>query len=691
MQDNASTSKTLLAALEPFSNSSNFSKDAVHPFALGAPDATNMLQELIRTTDQLSNSLRIYETSAQWTNAKLISQLRQHSNYEHTALSSSKGVENLVDALKTRSGVSYGENVPLQSSVIPDWCVNQLVSWGTSVGMETFKDDSKPGSPTVVLGGKVLVIDAEFAIDRTNVEKPTLKIINVKTSHALGAGHSTNPSLSTPLDSFLSESFREYCDEMQKGEESRDSQRASVLRRRMIEHLKYLVLLDGLASRKEDGAIKWFTDVDELTPTLKDLARGEAQAIAASLKVQKAPLDVFLLRSHCLPLPYQTVPSISFLIHISPAAYLTLLRKLSPSFPGDAFPLDIPLSVINAGVKESTKGMSTATLLLNQLSEASLYLPSMSMPNITTRPSFPLHPQAAETDHPFPQIDSLETNLNPPGLGVTAAPVDTSYTWVLDFTDGGKKKGVVMNQSRMKAIELVLNPLSGGTGLNAVSDVLSLGSWIDLLLNPDSIISSERYTSLYKSPSNIHPPLQLRLTAPEEPGYRLERIPVHSLKEVWGILEIVREQCWLNETLLSCHWAPEGLTSAEDDSPADDADATEAELQAVLAGTFTPRKLPVNVTLPSSNETDNLFGPSDLDLASASKPKIVMTAPERPPISGLVEVTVAYDEKESRGINVSLQGAMGLDISTDNLAEVCRRGGTWGLPGRIWASGQGSS
>jgi hypothetical protein len=26
--------------------------------------------------------------------------------------------------------------------------------------------------------------------------------------------------------------------------------------------------------------------------------------------------------------------------------------------------------------------------------------------------------------------------------------------------------------------------------------------------------------------------------APEEPGFFLERVPVHSMKEVWGILEV---------------------------------------------------------------------------------------------------------------------------------------------------------
>jgi len=97
------------------------------------------------------------------------------------------------------------------------------------------------------------------------------------------------------------------------------------------------------------------------------------------------------------------------------------------------------------------------------------------------------------------------------------------------------------------------------------------------------------------------------------------------------------------------------------------------------------------VLLPSGNETDNLFGPTDLDFSPGLRPKIIMTSPERPPISGLVEITVSYDEKKPRGISVSVQGAMGLDIKNTDLEEICRRGGTLGLPGRIWANAHGST
>jgi hypothetical protein len=102
-----------------------------------------------------------------------------------------------------------------------------------------------------------------------------------------------------------------------------------------------------------------------------------------------------------------------------------------------------------------------------------------------------------------------------------------------------------------------------------------------------------------RSPRNLHPPLQLHLKAPEEPGFFLERIPIRTLKQVWGVLEvspltfsgclptligqqIVREQCWLNEILTGIQWTPQG--PASNTQPSEPEEATEDELQAVLSG-----------------------------------------------------------------------------------------------------------
>lgn len=115
-----------------------------------------------------------------------------------------------------------------------------------------------------------------------------------------------------------------------------------------------------------------------------------------------------------------------------------------------------------------------------------------------------------------------------------------------------------------------------------------------------------------------------------------------------------------------------------------------------MTGNLTPTKIPVNVYLPSlPTATDALFQTPDLDTMSIPqmqprRPKIVMTSPERPPISGLVEISVIYDETRPRGIAVDVNGAMGSDIKPDMLEEISRRGGTLGLSGRVWAKAHGS-
>lgn len=204
--------------------------------------------------------------------------------------------------------------------------------------------------------------------------------------------------------------------------------------------------------------------------------------IYRTLSLPKAPVDIFLLRSHSLPLPYLTMPSISFLVYLSPSSYLSLVQSSSNN--GEAeheLPLDIGPSKLKAQLGKLSKGVTVATLFLDKLSEAHLYPPSMSMPTVPARPTFTLAPSMAELDHTFPQLDGFGVDITAQGLNTGSG----SYAWVLDFTDGGKRPGVVMSQSRMKAIELVVNPLGGGDGLPGVTDILSFGtgSWVDSLVS----------------------------------------------------------------------------------------------------------------------------------------------------------------------------------------------------------------
>lgn len=98
----------------------------------------------------------------------------------------------------------------------------------------------------------------------------------------------------------------------------------------------------------------------------------------------------------------------------------------------------------------------------------------------------------------------------------------------------------------------------------------------------------------------------------------------------------------------------------------------------------------MNVTIPDQElARDPLFDPTALDPISDSvsqrETKIVMTWPEQPPISGLVEASVVYDNTRPRGVGLNIRGAMGADLQLEVLEEICRRGGAFGLAGRVWA------
>jgi hypothetical protein len=212
---------------------------------------------------------------------------------------------------------------------------------------------------------------------------------------------------------------------------------------------------------------------------------------------QTLALDIFLRRSHALPIPYLLAPSLSFLVYVSPLAYLSMLReapKPLPNQPPQPLPLDVPLQFLRSKLSQLPNGATLATLVLARVSIPSLPS-SMHVSTFATRPTFPLG-SGSDIDYTFPQIVDEILLSDEPGSGL--------YEWVLDFTANGKTEGVVVSQSRMREIELVLNPL-GGMGSMDVMTTLQVfrgKSWVDLLV------------CLTRSPAY---PMFLTIYAPAEP------------------------------------------------------------------------------------------------------------------------------------------------------------------------------
>ncbi|KAI8999049.1 hypothetical protein BD414DRAFT_512589 [Trametes punicea] len=680
----ATLTPTILTAFQHFTARDVIPSTALHPYASAPDENIAALKRLLDATEQAALSLNGH-LSLPLSNPKLLSLYRQQTNISYAVQQADQNVRQIVTSLRKRAGATYGEDIPLDKMQLPEWFLKRLLDWGTSAGMEAFNEPERDGHSTVVLGGKVVVVDIDFSVDRTNPDLPVMDVAACKTAYAIPnstAVSSTGNSIS--LDGFLADAIHRFLYEVQKEDAQRDSVEAARLGNLLSDHFAYLMKLDHLALSEGDGGLRWFNFIDRMSLEVEKLASSEADAMCRQESRPVVPLDVFLMRSRALPLPYLTTPSISFLTYLSPLTYLKLLRTTPPFNTSTTHlpKLDISFQHLRRSLTSHPRpqGVTVATLVLSPTAPPAYHADSMSMSALDTRPSSSSTvPNAADMEYIFPAAREAQ------------GPQGQQFTWLLDFTGGGRYPGVVMSKSRMHEIEVVVNPFSELDHMDNVQMMsFSTGSWVDLLLNPQTPVSPERYTAVYTSPTSAHPPLQLRLTPPDEPGFVLEAVPVRTLKEVWGILEIVREQCWLNETLSGCQWLPEGLNANAAAEDPEDTTVTEDDLQAVLKGTVQPRKIPVNVYLPSQPPADALFGAPDIDAfslggsTSQHRARIVMTTPERPPISGLVEIGVTFDPSRSRGVAVDISGAMGVDLRVDVLEEVCRRGGLFGLPGRIW-------
>ncbi|RDX52741.1 hypothetical protein OH76DRAFT_1400002 [Lentinus brumalis] len=684
---------TVLTALQQFTSPDAFPTNGLHPFSHGfhpfassPEDTLSTLRGIVDTTNQAAVSLNAH-LSLPLSNPRLLSLYRQHASISHAVQQSDQRMRHVVNTLRKRVGITFGEDVPLERMQLIDWFLKRLLEWATSAGMEAFNEPESDGRVAVVMGGKVLVVDIIFAVDRTDPVNPVIDVASLKTAYAIPnstADSSTGNSIS--MDGFLAGAIRAFLKEVQKDDSVRDNVEAARIGNLLSDHLSYLMKLDHLALSEGDGGLRWFTVIDRMAMDVENLASREANVLLSTERGSSvAPLDVFLMRAHTLPLPYLTTPSISFLTYLSPLAYLKLLRTspaAGPTPPRPHLPsLDVPFQHIRNVLTSHPRppGITLATLVLSPTPPPAHHADSTLISAIDTKSSSTL-------------VTDIKIDFIFPAAREVQALQGQQFTWILDFTEGGKYPGIVMSQSRMREIEFVINPFNEMGGMDNVPMMPSFGagSWVDILLirDPQTQVSPERYTAVYTSPNSVHPPLQLRLTAPDEPGFVLETIPVRTLKEVWSILEIVRAQCWLNEILTSCQWVPEGLNMPVLGDDADDNEVTEDDLQAVLKGSIQPRSIPVNVKLPTPPPTDrdNLFADTDMDdvVGPSRHAQIKMTTPERPPISGLVDILVAFDPSRPRGVAVEISGAMGVDVNVEVLEEVCRRGGLLGLPGRVW-------
>ncbi|KAF9230027.1 hypothetical protein BU15DRAFT_84151 [Melanogaster broomeanus] len=425
------------------------------------------------------------------------------------------------------------------------------------------------------MAGKVLVLDID--VDGGVV---------VKTSFAVGNNIANGTPAAPDLDAFLAREIARWFDAAKRASlaavyspEAEDpSMEAAHHGLDVQDHLCYLMMLDALAVAEGERGIRWFT---EPFSAAKHFISAQKSTEPKSL-----PLDK-ILTQHALPLLYLNTPSLSFLVWLSPLTYLRLLRT-SPvgELRTGTGSTDIPSAHLMSSLSKQSDGATIASLKLITSPET---FGVSSPPDFQTTTPFPISLHIlGSSNSTDPPVTSAGTGLGSMGSFGSVGPVPGINMGQLGFN------GFMMGPPRIQSIG------PNGSG----------GSWVDLLLNNG--LPTEYYTSTYKSPSGAHAPLNLRLTTPQEPGFVLRKVPVKSASQVLRILEIVREQCWLNELLGMLQWQPNGIApppkgQTVSSGPLATISDQQVEgpvsaelLASVLAGTVNPRSIPVSVYLPST-------------------------------------------------------------------------------------------
>ncbi|QRW24141.1 amino acid permease [Rhizoctonia solani] len=593
----------------------------MHAYATRAP-SQQFLREILDVTQSVSNAL---VTMLPVSDSKIISLLKEHATHDQ-----------VVFEILSYHELKYGPRVP---------------KW-------KYQSDEN-GQNTLTCAGSAVVLDLTFEKSVAGADHHSIRLVSLKSSYPTTSESAPVTQPPNTVEDLLGADITAYINEVTR--EGADATKAAQLAWRVMAHIRYIMLLDSQAAQeaKNGGTgARWFAEVGILSPKVIDLACQEAAGLASQLGAPKAPLDIFLRRAHAFPLINLNSPSISFLIGMTPISYLSLLKASTNHVegpPSDPQPnIDIPNNLLRRFVAQhpTPPGITTCNLIVVSGNQ------SNSEPTHPTPPRIPYFPLLG--------VSSMPSQSH-------AFPLpDGDSSWVLDFG----AKGLVMRRSAMQALVQALGhvgdidvTLSGMGFMNLGMGLISGENpgWVSMLLQKRSRIITEHLYTTQTSPNRLYPPIHLTLRVPNEAGFVLGRVRVRNMAEVWTILEIVREQCWLNNTISSYVW---------EETP-QHTDTLEAPgLENLLSGKF-------------------LSIPTQMNISTGSAPLSLLLqfpVPCKGGVPSVVQLMASYDPTAPRGTRIQF-GALDSKLPvTETLGqfenqvdEVVRRAGPLAAVGWLHA------
>lgn len=218
-----------------------------HPFSISSPATLSRLNATLNSTSQLNHALaQLAAMPSSDQTSKLVSLMKQHAAIS-TSIALSRAAATALSA--ERPVVVFPDTAPPSPT--------KLEEWGRSVGMEAFIDSSGTSATTIMMAGKVLVLDV-------NIDGRVV----VKTSFAVGNHNANGPPAAPELDAFLARDIARWVHAANRTSiaAAHDTQaedpavEAALLGLVVQDHLRYLMMLDLLAVAEGERGIRWFTE-----------------------------------------------------------------------------------------------------------------------------------------------------------------------------------------------------------------------------------------------------------------------------------------------------------------------------------------------------------------------------------------------------------------------------------------------
>jgi hypothetical protein len=522
---------TVYETLVPFLALDAQNTAGAHPFGADAALADG-LRALIAAADAVAPALHAVA------DPKLVSALRQRAQLQGAHHAGAHAVQGMLRTLRKHCDArAFGADVP---PGVPDWAVGALEGWAKAVGMETFREGD-----SVLLGGKVLVLDVDFYIARG---EPTIAVAAVKTSYASADGSTTTASSSASLAGFVHDRLAAFL-------AARDGVRVAHLARAIQEHLAYLMRLDRLAQAEGDAGVRWFTGVDELASTLEagavTAARAVAECVPAPTRAHTAAdlITAQIRRRGGVPARRVHHPRrrAAAAVPPQPRDRLCRLRPAAhvphPAPARPRRPLRTSCLAAEARRPHRRPPKSPHERRPRRPGHARARAPARARRALrTTRRSKPRR-SARHSRHGPARNARLGAHLRAGGAAEPGAHARAARRV-------GPRAGPAGRGQHAARAELARHAAwapgrRGGAGV-----LLRL-----LRACPPVCAGPSAESNPQRSPSAAHPPLRLRLRNPlapfylpnadgpvllPEPGYALERVPVRSMHEVWAALKVSR-------------------------------------------------------------------------------------------------------------------------------------------------------